>query len=127
MVAAVDPQRDGLQARAAAPTTSTLYVEVAGELDLSTLGWFEQLAVSVRERRPDRVVIDGRGISFIDCAGYRALLWFARAVGASGADVVSEPFSPSVTRFVRLIRADVRRDLETSAGAARAVGRRRCG
>jgi anti-sigma B factor antagonist len=50
---------------------------VSGELDLATRDLLRSAFAEVGEKPPGRVVIDLRGLEFIDVSGLSLLLWFA--------------------------------------------------
>ena len=49
-------------------------VALTGELDLSTAAQVEQALAEAEEKRPERMVLDLRGLSFMDSTGLRMVL-----------------------------------------------------
>jgi anti-anti-sigma factor len=65
------------------PDRTRILVAPLGELDMSTAGQVRDAIAEVRERGFDRIVLDLRGITFIDSTGVRLLIR-ARAASHEG-------------------------------------------
>jgi anti-anti-sigma factor len=65
------------------PDRTRILVAPLGELDMSTAGQVRDAIAEVRERGFDRIVLDLRGVTFIDSTGVRLLIR-ARAASHEG-------------------------------------------
>jgi anti-sigma B factor antagonist len=86
---------------------------ISGEVDVGTEAQLQQSLLRIIRERPARLMLDVSGVSFMDCAGLRALLVTRRRAEMRGV-------------FLRLIAtsAAVRRIIElTGAQEALAMGR----
>ncbi len=70
---------------------------LSGNLDLTETGGFLEQAALAVDNRTERLVLDLAGVTFLDCAGVRAL---ATAAGFSpgGCPVIIRSLSPVVRR-----------------------------
>lgn len=75
-------------------------VVMCGELDL---GSAELLAATCAEVTDPTVLIDFAGLTFIDCAGYRALVDVLRGIRSHGARVLLVGMHDEVGRFLTLV------------------------
>lgn len=56
------------------PGDDGIIVTVSGEVDVGTEGPLQQALLRIMRERGARLLLDVSGVSFIDCAGLRALL-----------------------------------------------------
>src|SRR5690349_14548230 len=88
---------------------------LCGELDLpGTGGVLEQEALDVDDRR-ERLVLDLADVTFLACAGIRALCIAAR-VRPGGCMVIVRSLSPMARRIVELVGLDLANLRELSRG-----------
>jgi anti-anti-sigma factor len=90
-----------------------IVVAVSGEVDVCTEGSLQRVLLRIMRERGARLLLDVSGVSFMDCAGLRALLTTRRRAERRGG-------------FMRLVAAsaEVRRIIElTGAHEALAVDR----
>ena len=86
-----------------------------GDLDLpATDGFLQQAALAVDERT-ERLVFDLAGVTFLDCAGVRALSIAAR-LAPGGCPVIIRSLSPMARRIVELLGLDLANLRELSLG-----------
>ena len=86
-----------------------------GDLDLpATDGFLQQAALAVDERT-GRLVFDLAGVTFLDCAGVRALSIAAR-LAPGGCPVIIRSLSPMARRIVELLGLDLANLRELSLG-----------
>src|ERR1700758_5815813 len=75
---------------------------LSGDLDLSeTSGFLGQAAVAV-DNRIERLVLDLAAVTFLDCAGVRALA-MAASFAPSGCPVIIRSLSPVARRSLELL------------------------
>ena len=78
---------------------------LSGDLDLSeTAGFLVQAALAV-DNRIERLVLDLAGVTFLDCAGVRALAR-AASFAPSGCPVIIRSLSPAARRILGLLDLD---------------------
>jgi anti-anti-sigma factor len=78
---------------------------LAGDLDFLTAGEFLQHAARVLDDRIERFVLDLAGVTFLDCAGIRALA-IATCFAPSGCPVIIRSLSPPARRIIALLGTD---------------------
>jgi anti-anti-sigma factor len=78
---------------------------LSGELDFSTAGELLQHAARVLDDRIERFVLDLAGVTFLDCAGVRALA-IATCFAPSGCLVIIRSLSPPARRIIALLGTD---------------------
>jgi anti-sigma B factor antagonist len=78
---------------------------LAGDLDLLTAGEFLQHAARVLDDRIERLVLDLGGVTFLDCAGIRALA-IATCFAPSGCPVIIRSLSPPARRIITVLGTD---------------------
>jgi anti-anti-sigma factor len=78
---------------------------LAGDLDLLTAGEFLQHAARVLDERIERFVLDLAGVTFLDCAGIRALA-IATCFAPGGCPVIIRSLSPPARRIITLLGTD---------------------
>src|SRR6266480_488656 len=86
---------------------------VSGDLDLSQADGFLQLAARAIDGRTERLVLDLAGVTFLDCAGVRALAIATRFV-PRGCPVVVRSLSPTARRILELVGLDLEHLAELS-------------
>ena len=79
---------------------------VSGELDWSEMGSFLYVAAKAIDHQTERLVLDLAGVTFLDCAGLRALA-IAAGFASAACSVVIQPLSPPVGRLVELLGLDL--------------------
>ena len=79
---------------------------LCGDLDLGAAGEFLQHAARVLDDRIERLVLDLAGVTFLDCAGVRALA-MAASFAPSGCPVIIRSLSPKARRILELLDLDV--------------------
>ncbi len=72
---------------------------LVGDLDLLTAGEFLQHAARVLDERIERFVLDLAGVTFLDCAGIRALA-IATCFAPGGCPVIIRSLSPPARRII---------------------------
>src|SRR5690349_20038204 len=78
---------------------------LSGDLDLSeTAGFLGQAALAV-DNRIERLVLDLAGVTFLDCAGVRALA-MAASFAPGGCPVIIRSLSPAARRILELLDLD---------------------
>ena len=78
---------------------------LAGDLDLLTAGEFLQHAARVLDDRTERFVLDLAGVTFLDCAGIRALA-IATCFAPGDCPVIIRSLSPPARRIITLLGTD---------------------
>jgi anti-anti-sigma factor len=78
---------------------------LSGELGFSTAGEFLQHAARVLDDRIERLVLDLAGLTFLDCAGVRALA-IATCFAPGGCPVIIRSLSPPARRIIVLLGID---------------------
>ena len=78
---------------------------LGGSLDLLTAGEFLQYAARVLDDRIERLVLDLAGVTFLDCAGIRALA-IATCFAPSGCPVIIRSLSPPARRIITVLGTD---------------------
>ena len=83
-----------------------------------TAGEFLQQAARVLDDRIERLVLDRAGVTFLDCAGVRALA-IANCFAPGGCPVIIRSLSPPARRIIALLGTDDVENLpETHRGPA---------
>ena len=77
-----------------------------GELDLATLPLLERELERAEAQRPELLVVDLQGVTFIDGAGMKALLELARRAPLRGTHVRVENPSAAIRRLFQLTAID---------------------
>jgi anti-anti-sigma regulatory factor len=80
---------------------------VCGDLDFTQTGGFLGPTVLAVGDRPGRLILDLAGVTFLDCAGVRALAVTASSV-PSGCPVIIGSLSPAARRILELLDLDVK-------------------
>jgi anti-anti-sigma factor len=73
-----------------------------GALDLLAAGEFLQQAARVLDDRIERLVLDLAGVTFLDCAGVRALA-IATCFAPGGCPVIIRSLSPPARRIITIL------------------------
>src|SRR6266702_2611970 len=89
---------------------------VGGALDLLAAGEFLQHAARVLDERIERLVLDLAGVTFLDCAGVRALA-IATCFAPDGCPVIIRSLSPPARRVITALgTGDIENLRRLSAG-----------
>lgn len=80
---------------------------LSGNLDLTETGGFLGQAALAVDNRTERLVLDLAGVTFLDCAGVRALAT-AAGFAPGGCPVIIRSLSPIVRRTLELLNLDWR-------------------
>ena len=97
---------------------------VGGALDLLAAGEVLQQAARVLDDRVERLVLDLAGVTFLDCAGVRALA-IATCFAPGGCPVIIRSLSPPARRIITALGTDDIENLRRlSAGLEPQNGRR---
>jgi anti-sigma B factor antagonist len=78
-------------------------IAVDGELDIATLPEFERVVTRMRAQGLERMVIDLRGLSFLDSMSIELLLRLHAELTATGADLVIVRGPRAVNRIFELM------------------------
>ena|SRR5690349_2539141 len=76
-----------------------------GSLDLLAAGEFLQQAARTLDDRIERLVLDLAGVTFLDCAGVRALA-IATCFAPGGCPVIIRSLSPPARRIITILGTD---------------------
>jgi len=98
-------RRDSLEVRTRREGES-LVVHLAGEVDLRTSPELRQRLLESLESRPPRVIVDLRGVSYIDSSGVGTLVEMKRRADGNGASVVLVGLQPRVRSVFEITRLD---------------------
>lgn len=88
-----------------------------GDLDLTTAGRFARCARRALDDQPERLLFDLAGLTFLDCAGARALTAAAQAA-QQGCPVLLRSASPIAARMMGLLGLVLEHQPATPAQAA---------
>ena len=83
-------------------------VTVAGELDLSTAAQVDEALADTEEKHPERLVVDLRGLSFMDSTGLRMVLSADGRARKEARRFEVVPGPPQVHRVFRIALLDRR-------------------
>jgi anti-anti-sigma factor len=78
---------------------------LTGDLDLSEASGFLVQAALAVDNRTERLVLDLAGVTFLDCAGVRALA-VAASFAPDGCPVIIRSLSPTARRIFELLDLD---------------------
>ena len=78
-------------------------VWASGDVDTNAAETFQDMMQSVMRRHGPSLLLDLSGVSFMDCAGLRALLLTQRRAGMRGGSVSLIAESPAVRRIIDLL------------------------
>jgi anti-sigma B factor antagonist len=84
------------------PAREHVVVVVGGEIDLATVDDLTAAVAELREDGWDDIVLDLRGVEFLDSTGLGWLYWTAREARDSGWALSLVDGSPAVSRLLRL-------------------------
>jgi len=85
------------------PVDRSADVWASGDVDTSVAETFRDMMLSVMRRHSPSLLLDLSGVSFMDCAGLRALLMTRRLVAMRGGSVCLIAESPAVHRIIDLL------------------------
>lgn len=88
---------------------------LCGALDLSETGRFLEHAAITVDDRAERLILDLAGVTFLDCAGVRALT-IAIGFAPAGCPVIIRSRSPIARRTLELLDLDLENLRELSPG-----------
>lgn len=89
----------------ARPRDDGIIVTVSGEVDFCTEGLLQQALLRIMRERSARLLLDLSGVSFMDCAGLRALLTTRRRAELRGGSMRLIAASRAVRRIIELTGA----------------------
>ncbi len=90
------------------PDRSRVVVELAGELDLATVGRVEEEVVDLCERGFPEVCLDLRGLTFCDSSGVRLLVRLDRRLADRGCRLTVDARRGAAVRVLRLLGVERR-------------------
>ena len=79
---------------------------LSGNLDFTETGGFLEQAAPAVDNRTERLVLDLAGVTFLDCAGVRALAT-AAGFAPDGCPVIIRSLSPIARRTLELLNLDL--------------------
>ena len=85
------------------PGDSSAVVWVIGDVDTNAAEVFRDMMLRVMRRHSPSLLLDLSGVSFMDCAGLRALLMTRRLAAMRGGSVCLITESPAVRRIIDLL------------------------
>jgi anti-anti-sigma factor len=85
------------------PGDSSAAVWVIGDVDTNAAEVFRDMMLRVMRRHSPSLLLDLSGVSFMDCAGLRALLMTRRLAAMRGGSVCLIAESPAVHRIIDLL------------------------
>ena len=88
---------------------------LSGDLDFPASGGFLERAAMAVDDRTERLVFDLAGVTFLDCAGIRALSIAAR-LAPGACPVIIRSLSPTARRIAELLDLDNLRELSLGHG-----------
>jgi anti-sigma B factor antagonist len=86
-------------------------IELAGELDLATGPDLERALEAQLSQAVTDIVLDLRGVTFIDSSGLRVVLVASRSAAHEGRRLIVVPGDGQVLRVIRLAQVEDRLDL----------------
>ena len=86
-------------------------IELAGELDIATGPDLEQALETQLAQAARDIVLDLRGVTFIDSSGLRVVLVASRSATGEGRRLIVVPGDGQVLRVIRLAQVEDRLDL----------------
>jgi len=89
----------------------TTRIELAGELDIATGPDLEQALATQLAQAVTDIVLDLRGVTFIDSSGLRAVLVASRSAVDASRRLIVVPGDGQVLRVIRLAQVEDRLDL----------------
>jgi anti-sigma B factor antagonist len=87
---------------------------ISGEVDVGTEAQLQQSLLRIIRERPARLMLDVSGVSFMDCAGLRALLVTRRRAEMRGVFLRLIATSAAVRRIIELTGAQEALAMERS-------------
>jgi stage II sporulation protein AA (anti-sigma F factor antagonist) len=85
------------------PGDTGAFVWASGDVDTNVAETFQDIMLSVMRGHSPSLLLDLSGVSFMDCAGLRALLLTQRRAGLRGGSVSLIAESPAVRRIIDLL------------------------
>ena len=103
------------------PCDDGIIVALSGEVDVCTEGPLQQVLLWIMSGRSARIFLDVSGVSFMDCAGLRALLTTRRRAELRGGCMRLVATSAAVRRIIELTGAHEALAVEREARAVRSI------
>ena len=91
-----------------ARASDAVHVQLSGELDISETARVERELRTVDATRPERVVLDLRGLSFMDSSGLRLIVSAYRRLAEDGRRLQIVQGPPPIRRIFEVTRLDGR-------------------
>jgi anti-anti-sigma factor len=85
------------------PADGGAVVWASGDVDTNVAETFQDMMLAVMRRHSPSLLLDLSGVSFMDCAGLRALLLTQRRAGMRGGSLSLIAESPAVRRIIDLL------------------------
>lgn len=96
-------------------------IALSGEFDLAGIMRFEDALAAVERAAPAAIVVDLRGLQFMDSSGLRALVTADDRARKAGRRLVIAPGPPQVRRVFEITQLDERLDLVDDPAAVSAT------
>jgi anti-sigma B factor antagonist len=103
------------------PCDDGIIVAVSGEVDVCTEGPLQQVLLWIMRQRSARIFLDMSGVSFMDCAGLRALLTTRRRTELRGGCTRLIATSTAVRLIIELTGAHEALAVEREARSVRSI------
>ena len=101
------------------PAGDSIIVAVSGEVDVCTEDPLQQVLLRIMRERSASIFLDVSGVSFMDCAGLRALLTTRRRARLRGGCMRLIATSAAVRRIIELTGAHEALAVERAARSVR--------
>jgi anti-sigma B factor antagonist len=88
------------------PDGSSAEVRIEGEIDVCVADWLRELLLRIMQAHGPRLLLDLSAVSFMDCAGLRALVLTLRHAEQHGCSVHLTAASPMVVKIITLVGAE---------------------
>ena len=85
------------------PADAGAVVWASGDVDTNVAETFQDVMLAVMRRHNPLLLLDLSGVSFMDCAGLRALVLIQRRAGMRGGSLSLIAESPAVRRIIDLL------------------------
>jgi anti-sigma B factor antagonist len=97
-------------------------VALSGELDISTGLRLQESLERIAEEKPERIVIDLRGLQFMDSTGLRILIGADARAREEGRHVALVRGNDMVQRVLQVTRLDEQLEIVDGSALSRAAG-----
>jgi anti-sigma B factor antagonist len=101
------------------PAGDGIIVAVSGEVDVCTQGPLQRVLLRIMRERSASIFLDVSGVSFMDCAGLRALLTIRRRAELRGGCMHLIAASAAIRRIIELTGAHEALAVEREARSVR--------